>query len=805
MGDLRYAWRTLRKSSVSVVAVLTLALGIGANTAIFSIVKAILLKPLPYRDPARIVALAEAAPDLPHNELVDPFTAEDWRRRSRSFENFAVYGDASGVLMQGGRPEVIRALRVTSGFFDTLGVRMQLGRGFLAEEDRPDRRTTVVILSDGLWKRHFGGDAAIVGHGIDISIWHYTVVGVLPPEFEPLLHGTTELLPEMYMPAGIDYLHPCRHCLGPHAIARLKPGIAIGEARAELNGIMRSVAREHPADYPRGVGVTVTPMSEFVLGRVRTALWLVLGAVGLVLLIACVNVANLLLARATARGTEIVLRAALGAGRWRLIRQLFSESLLLALTGGAAGLVLAWSGTGALASALPGQIPRVSGIRMDGAVFGFSGAASLLTAVLCGLAPAWYAARADLNEALKTSGKGTTSRGGQGLRSLLVAAEIAIAFVLVAGAGLMGKSVLRLLEVNAGFDPHNVLTLTTNVWGPRYETDAAVLNYYQRMQQKLEAVPGIEGAGWTSTMPLDWSGREHVHLQARGHADESAGLLVDYYSVSGAYFRVLKIPLRRGRTFDTQDTVTSPRVVVLTESCARLLFPGAEPVGKQVRLIERDAGKPWATVVGVVGDIRQNSLDTAPAMAVYTAQEQGGEMGYYRLVARTAGPPLHLQRAVQDAFSSVDRMLPVYHVKSLEDYRDGTLAPRTVTLMMLAFLGLLALLLASAGIYAAISYTVALRTREVGIRMALGARRSDVVTLIARQALAPAAAGLGLGIAASLWLMELLRSLLFDVRARDWGISALAVAALALAAFAGSFWPARRAARVDPATALREE
>ena len=804
MSDLRYAWRTLRSSPVSAVAVITLALGIGANTAIFSMVKAVLLKPLPYGEPDRIVALAETAPDMPDNQLVDVYTAEDWRRRSRSFESFGVYGDASGVLTQDGRAEVIRALRVTSGFFDTLGVRMQLGRAFLPEEDRPDRRTSVVILSDGLWKRRFGSDPAIVGRVLDISVWHYTVVGILPPEFEPLLHGTTELLPEMYMPAGIDYSQPCRRCLGPYAIARLKRGIAIGEARAELEGIMHGIVREHPSEYHRDAGVTVTPMRDFLLGRVSTPLWLGLGAVAFVLMIACVNVANLLLARATARGKEMALRAALGAGRRRLIRQLFGESLLLALTGGAAGLAVALAGTGALAATLPAQIPRVSGIRIDGAVFGFSLAVTLLTALLCGLAPAWHAARVDLNEALKSSGKALTGRGGRGVRSLLVAAEVALAFVLVSGAGLMGKSFRNLLVVYPGFDPRNVLTLTTNVWGPRYQSDAAELNYYRRIEERLEALPGIEGAAWTNVMPFDGSGRVWFHVAARSGADEPGALLVDHYAVSASYFRVLRIPVKRGRAFTAQDTVTSRRVAVLSETCAGRLFPGEDPIGKQIRIDAGDA-KTWATVVGVVGDIRQSGLDSAPAMAAYTAQTQEPAIGYYRLVARTAGPPMRLQGAVREAFSAEDPMLPVYHLKSLEDYQAGALAPRTVTLVMLELFGMLALVLAGAGIYATISYTVALRTREMGIRMALGARRRDVAALVSGQALAPAAVGLGIGIAATFWLTRLLATLLFKVGPADLEISATAIATLVLLTFAASLWPARRAAGADPAVALRDE
>lgn len=803
MGDLRLAGRTLRKTpAASAVAVITLTLAIGANTAIFSVVKAVLLNPLPYQDANRLVTLAITAPDMPDNQTVDALTPEDWRKRSRSVESLSIYGDASTVMVENGQGEIVRGLRVNSNFFDTLGVKMQLGRAFLPEEDRPDRRFTVVILSHGFWIRRFGGDPLIVGRVVELSGFHYRVTGVLAANFAPLLHGTTELLPEIYMPAGVDYGSACRRCLGPHAIARLKPGVSVEAARSELAAVMREIVREHPGDYHRDASIKVTPVRDFLFGRVQTALWAVWGGAGVVLLIACANIANLLLARATGRAKEMAIRAALGAGRGRLIRQLLSESAVLATAGAAGGLLLALAGTGALASALQQEIPRAGDVRTDLGVLGFSLAVSLLTAMLCGLAPAWHSARVDLNHAMKTSGKGSGDRSRHGVRRLLVAGEIALATILVCGALLLAKSFARLMNVDPGYDPGNVLTLSSNVWGSRYQEQAAQLQYYQEALEKLRSVPGLKGAAWTSMLPLDAADRRQMDvLDGNRMGDGGTPARVEMYSVSPDYFHVMKIPLKRGRLFNEYDTVMTPKVALISESCARKEFPGEDPIGKQIRLA--DVGV--RIIVGVVGDIRQYGLDRAPNMEAYIAQAQDVIIGFYRLVARTAGPPMRMGPSIRAVFGSVDSTLPVYHIKSMEEYLAGTLAPRTVALVLLGFFAVLALVLAAAGIYSVISFVVELRAREVGIRMALGARRGHVVALIFGQSLAPLGLGLVVGIAGASLVTRLLASLLYGVRSMGWSTPAAAISLLAVVALAATIGPARRATGADPMAALREE
>ncbi len=806
MGDLRFSLRSLRKNpTLAATAIVTLALGSGANTAIFSVVKAVLLNSLPYRDPSRVVAIAETAPDMPDNQLSDAFTAEDWRTRSRSLASMGMYGDASGVLVENGQGEIIRGLRVTSGFFGTLGVTMQLGRDFLPEEDQPDRKFTVVILSHGLWMRRFGGDPHIIGRTLDLTNLHYRVVGVLPRNFAPLLHGTTELLPEIYMPAGIDYSVVCRKCLGPRVIARIKAGVTLGQARAELNTIMREIVREHAADYSRETGVSVTPMRDFLLGRVSLALWAVLGSAGFVLLIACLNVANLLLARATSRAREIATRTALGAGRWDLMRQLLIESMILAGAGGLSGMLLALAGSRALASLLPAGIPRVNDVAIDGVVMAFNLGATFLTALLCGLAPDWRATRVDLNEALKASGKATGNRSRFNLRSLLITAELALSFVLIAGAGLMAKSYLRLTEVSLGFDPRHILTLSSSIWGRRYDSDAAMLNYYEQALNRLHAIPGVEGAAWTSRLPLDSADLQRLRIEGHHAPSEAEAPLAETYSVSADYFQVMKIALMRGRWFTTHDRFDTPRVAVISENCARTQFPSEDPIGKRIRLAGSDSTNPWATIVGVVGDIRQYGLDRAPNMEVYMAQSQDVIIGYYRLVARTAGAPLGREQQIRAALVSVDSLMPVYHVKALDDYLAGTLAPRMVTLALLGLFSALALMLAAVGVYGVISHVATQRTREVGIRMALGAERRDVLILVLRQGLASAGIGLVVGFLLSRVTLRLLQSLLFEVRPDDWASSAAAMAVLASVALAATYLPAHRSASLDPMIALREE
>ncbi|HLG95686.1 MAG TPA: ABC transporter permease [Bryobacteraceae bacterium] len=804
--ELAYAARTLRKSpSFTIPAILTLAIGIAANTAIFSIVKAVLLNSLPYADPARLVTIAITTPTQPDNALVDPVTAEDLRVRSDSLESVSLYGDAAPTFIQNGEGEIVRGLRISANFFETLGVKMQLGRAFLPEEDRPDRRFTAVILSHQFWMRHFGGDARAVGRVLDFNGFHYTITGILPASFAPLLHGTTELLPEIYMPAGIDYSSACRGCFGPRAIARLKPGITVESARAELNAVIRGIARDYPSSYHASTALSIMPVGDFLFGRVRLALWAVLGAVVFVFLIACANTANLLLARNASRSKETAVRAALGARRSDLMRESFLESLLLTAAGGMAGLFLAAALIPAFSSVLPRQVPRLGDIHLDGGVFWFSVAATFAAAILCGIGPASHATRLDLNATLKNGG--TVPFGAQRaqLRRVLVIGEIALAFVLVAGALLLAKSFVRLLHVDPGYRPQNVLTLSSSVWGPRYDDEGAILRYYQEALQRVVRTPGVQAAAWTSMLPLDAADREPLRIEGGSTARESDAPLVETYSVSPDYFQVMGIPLKRGRAFTQADTFDSPRVALISESCARAHFPMQDPIGKRIRLGARDAGKSWATIVGIVGDIRQYGLERPSNGEAYVAQSQGVIIEYYRLVARTTVPPAGLEQRVREAVASVDRTQPVYHTKSLEDYLAGTLAPRTIAATLLGVFSALAFALGVVGVYGLISYNVRLRLREIAIRVSLGARRRSVVFMIARESLTLAAAGIAIGFAGSQVLHRFLKSLLFDVAPNDAASIAATIALLFLGALVASYLPAWRASRVDPAITLRSD
>jgi putative ABC transport system permease protein len=804
MGDLQYALRTLRKNSgFTVVAIITLALGVGANTAIFSVVKAVLLNQLPYREPDRLVEMGEADSGEKHPETVGYTTAYDWRRLSHSFESMSLYRVASGAIVEKGEPELLSGLRVNYDFFDTLGIPMQLGRSFLPEEDRPDTRHEV-ILSDGLWKNRFGGDAQIIGKVIRLSESSFTVVGVLPTSFRALEIPGASGKPEMFMPLGYDLSLPyaCRDCQHLRLIGRLKHGVTVNAAQAELKTIMADLVRQYPGSYPPGATVALDQLHNYLVDRVSTALWVLLGAVGFVLLIACANVANLMLARATGRAREIAVRAAMGAGRSRLVRQLLTESLVLALAGGVAGVFLAWWCTSALSALGPKEIPRVNEVGIDSTVLLFSLAASVLTGLLFGLTPALGASRVDLNDALKA--RATAGSAQHGLRSLLVVGEIALAFILAAGAGLLGRSFIHLLNVDPGYDPQHVLTLSTYVYGARYQKAEAELGYYNQVMQRLRATPGIESVAMTSELPLADFDRRGFHIRDRRPQIPSDVPSADTYSVSPDYFRVMKIPVRRGRLFTEADGKTSPQVAIISETCAREQFPDGNAIGKQIQLGGRDDQKPWATIVGVVGDVHQYGLEVKPNIAAYIVQSQDLSFGY-SLVARTAVDPRLMERTVRAAFLAVDPTQPVFRVRPMESYLESSLAERRFTLGLIALFGALALVLAGVGIYGVIAYGVTLRTREIGIRMALGAERSDVLAMVLRAGARLTAAGLAIGFASSLALSRLLASLLFEVSATDLVTSAAVALVLSMAALVASYVPARRAAQVDPMIALRYE
>jgi predicted permease len=572
----------------------------------------------------------------------------------------------------------------------------------------------------------------------------------------------------------------------------MKPGIGVGPARAELNGIMRKIAAENPFDYGRDSSVHLEPLRDHLVGPIQTALWVLLGAVALVLLIACANIANLLLARATARTKEMAIRAALGGSRWRLAGQLLTESFLLSVIGGSAGVLVGWRGTIVLASLAPKELPRLDEVHMDPSVLLFGIGISLITGLLFGIFPALRASRLSV-----------PSRRGR-VCNLLVMAEFALAFVLAVGAGLLAKSFSQLTAVNAGFDSHHILTLTPTVTGPRYATAEATLLYYRRLVDKVRAVPGVLSAGMISNVPLSHPEPLKLRLEGRPSLTDSEAPSADVYWASPDYFRVLKIPLKRGRFFTDQDGVGQPPAAIVSESLVRSHLMNSRPIGQRIQLGPQQEHGPWFTIVGIVGDVRNNGLDQEPDQAVYIPQAID-PFHYTRLLARTAGDPMNFEEAVRSAIREIDPLQPVFHVQPMDDYVASFLSGRSFTLTLISLFSAMALLLAAVGIYGVVSYTVGLRTREVGIRMALGAERLTILKMILRDVLMLLAGGLAVGYLCALALTRFLSHLLYEVRPTDVATSASVALVLASVAILAAYLPARRAATVDPSQALRSE
>jgi len=798
--DFRYGVRTLAKQpGFTAVAVLTLALGIGANSTIFSFANGVMLRPLPYEQPERLVVLDEAAPLRGIDSLGVSFpNFLDWRAGNRVFEDIAAYGTGTFTLIGGGEPEQLRGARVSAGLFEIIGVAPVSGRTIRAEEDRPGNET-VVILGHGLWQSRFGANPAIVGQTISLNNRPHTVVGVMPPGFR------FPEVADLWLPLALDTQRWTRTDHGLGAIARLKPGVTLEQAQAEMVAVARRIEELNPVTN-EGLSVSVSDLRAGLVGDYRQSLLILLGVVGCVLLIACVNVANLLLARASARRKEMSIRAALGAGRWRIFRQLITESLVLSALGGALGLVLAVWGLDLLLAAVPVEFPFWMKFNLDGRVLAFTVGVSLLTGVVFGVAPAWQASKVDLNETLKEGGRSAAAGAGRGrLRSLLVVVEVALSLVLLVGAGLMMRSFLRLQQVDVGIDPTNVLTMSVSLPQAKYAEPEKLSAFYQQLLERARHLPGVQAAGAVSNLPLSGS-RWGRSLTVEGRPVLSVGEApsINHAVITPGYFRAMGVRLLAGRDLNEADAKDAPKVTVVDERMAREYWPGESALGKRIRFGPPENNEPWHTVVGVVGEVRHERVDAATRMTVYVPHQQIA-VRQMTLAVRAAADPAGLAAAVRQQVRELDPDQPVTAVRTMEEVISSAVWQPRLHALLFGVFAAVALILASVGIYGVMSYAVTQRTHELGIRMALGAQKGDVLRLVAREGMALALAGIGLGLLGAFALTRFMSSLLYGVSATDPSTYAAIVVLLAGVSLLACYVPALRATRVDPMIALRHE
>ena len=801
LADLRHTLRLLgRAPAFTLIAVVTLALGIGATTAIFSVVNPVLFEPLPYPHSDRVVMVWER--DLDGAASNTSFaTYADVAQENRSLEAIAAVREWQATITGRAEPERLTGQRVSSTFFAVLGVAPALGHDFTAAEDvRNGAR--VVILSDGLWRRRFGGDSTIVGRQITLNGLPYAVVGIMPASFENVLDPTVQLWAPLQYDESLPYA--CRTCRHLRAVARLLPGVSVHQAAADMNAISRRLVLEHPTEYARA-GMLVAPLRDQITRSVRPALVAVLGAVTLLLLIACSNVSNLLLARGVQRQGEFSLRAALGATGARLIRQLVTESLVLAAAGGALGVIVAEVGVRALIAMSPPGLPRLHAIGVNGPVLAFTLAVTLVVGLLFGLAPAIHAARTNLHHGIQ-QGARRTAGTARITRAVLVVSEVALALMLLVGAGLLMRSLGRLLAVTPGFDPTRLLTMQIQTSGPRFDNDTVTHAFFDRVLAAVRQVPGVEAAALVSQLPLsedfDMYG---VHAELRRRANPEQDPSAFRYAVSPGYVETMRIAVRRGRAFTDRDRAGAPPVVLINETFARREWPGQDPIGQRVRLGSATDG-PWRTVVGVVADVKQISLAAEQPNAVYVPESQWPYAdGSLSLVVRARGEPAALTSTVRRTIWSVDKDQAITRIATMDELIAASAAQRRFAFTLFELFSITALLLAAAGIYGVLSGTVAERLREIGVRSALGATRRDILTMVLREGLGLAALGIVLGGVGALALSRVMSALLFDVSSMDPLTYAGVAGVLAVAAVAACWIPAERAARVDPAVTLRAE
>ena len=805
--DIRYSIRGLIKHpGFTAIVIVTLALGIGASTAIFSVVNSVMLRRLPYRTADRIVAIQEVNREGVQGQVTGP-NFLDWRAQNTVFEHLAAIKTTFVNLTLNDQAERINLAQTSANFFDVFGLGPQQGRLFVAGDEQAGH-APVVVLSDALWRRRFGADAGVVGRNVTLDGATYTVIGVAPAGFQypnkteawlPPLKLAPEFSPavEPTQRRGMGYLF---------AIALLKPGVSVAQAASEMETITGRLREQYPETNNRRFN-RVLSLHEHLVGKSETMLKLLFGAVLFVLLIACANVANLLLASAAGRSKEMAIRAALGASRLRVIRQLLTESAILALAGGALGLLFATYGVPVIAKLLPPDFPRLGEIGMDWRVFSFALGASLLTAFLFGFAPALHISRVDVQDAIKDTSRSTAgSARHTRLRHALIIAEVALSVVLLAGAGLLFRSFLRLQAVDAGFTPQQVLTAKVSPAGPQFQNDPDYINFYDQVLERIRQVPGVQSAGTINTLPLSPGPTLAFRVEGRPIVTVDKWPMVNFRNVSPDYFLTMNIPIMKGRAFTPQDDLNAPRKVMINQALAQREFPNEDPVGKRVafRNPEPNVEPTWFEIVGVSANVRSLQLREEPEPELYFAGRQDA-FAQVAIVVRSTVEPESLATALRQAVADVDRSVPVSEVKTMEHIVSESVTQPRFNLFLLGLFSGIALLLSVAGIYGVTAYTVSLRTHELGIRIALGAQVGDVLRMILGQGMAVIGAGIVIGLIAAFGLMRLMNSLLFGVSATDpftfIGITVVLVAAGLLACYV----PARRATKVDPLVALRYE
>ncbi len=818
LADIRYAFRGFKKTPGFITVVtFSLAIGIGACTSLFSIANALLLRPLPYADADRLVILWNRSPGL--NITQDWFsTAQyfDIKNGHRGLEQVAIAIGGNENLTGNGDPERVGTIHVSSNLLPMLGEKAALGRLFVAEEDVKGAAPTA-LLSHGMWARRYGSDPQIVGKFIQVDGISREVVGVLPKSFSlprealPTLGGAEQADILLPLPLASDAARN-RDREDYNIIGKLRRGVSARQAQAEMDTITARLRHDYPDVYPPNGGLTfgVVPLLDQVVGDARYSLFVLLGAVAFVLLIACANVANLQLSRGVSRQKEIAVRAAMGASRGRILRQLFTESVLLALGGGALGILFSFVCVHWVHVLGPKSVPRLASIGVDGEALLFTVALCVFSGILFGVAPAWRATQIDLHRTLKDAGRGSAGAGsvwgrGRNLRRMLVISEMALSVVLLIGAGLLIRSFARLLHVSPGFNPDNVLTVELTMSGPKYKDESTILATYRQLWQRLEALPGVTAAGAVTSLPLSemyaWG---PIVIEGRTPPAGENFINADQRIAGGDYFQAMEIPLRSGRFFNEQDTTTNPPVAIIDEFMAREYWPHGDPLGKRIRFGGLDADGKWITIVGVVGRIKQYTLDTDSRIALYLPQTQYPSRGM-NVVLRSRTNPVALAPAVGNAIHSLDPDLPLYNVRTMQERLNESLARRKFSMLLLTGFAAFALALATIGVYGVIAYLVNQGTRELGIRIALGASQRNILAFVVRQGMSLALTGVAIGVAGALALTQVMQSLLFGVKATDALTFATIPLLLTLIALLTSLVPARRAARIDPMISLRSE